>query len=145
MTFIELSEAEQILTKLKADTKPLWGTMNAQQVVEHLEINFHYSSGTKEATLITPKEHVAPTQKFLMGEKPLPKEYKAKFLTEKDFELRADNLNDAIGSLLSHLNEFLNNYEGTALQPAFGILDKEKWIMLNRKHFTHHFSQFGLV
>ena len=145
MSFIELQNAESILEKLNENTKPLWGTMNAQQMVEHLEVNFHYSSGAREATLITPVEHIVPTQKFLMSDKPMPKEFKAKFLSDKDFELRADNLADAIGSLLSHLNEFLNNFEGKALQPVFGDLDKEMWTMLNRKHFTHHFSQFGLV
>jgi len=33
----------------------------------------------------------------------------------------------------------------TALHPYYGNLNYEQWLLLHSKHFTHHFSQFGLM
>jgi hypothetical protein len=29
--------------------------------------------------------------------------------------------------------------------PYYGSLNKELWLKLHSKHFTHHFEQFGLI
>jgi hypothetical protein len=45
-----------------------------------------------------------------------------------------------------HFEElFENNPDLKTLHPYYGLLNAEGWQKLNHKHFTHHFTQFGLI
>jgi oxepin-CoA hydrolase/3-oxo-5,6-dehydrosuberyl-CoA semialdehyde dehydrogenase len=40
---------------------------------------------------------------------------------------------------------FKENPEATTKNAVFGELNYFEWKLLNRKHFMHHFEQFGLL
>lgn len=45
-----------LVSKINVDTLPLWGKMNAQQMVEHVAAFFKVSSGKLKIPLSTPAE-----------------------------------------------------------------------------------------
>ena len=63
--------------------------------------------------------------------------------------LRFKNLDQAKEKLIETLKEYLIYYRENPLvehyHPRFGMLNKEMMELFHRKHFTHHFEQFGLV
>ena len=63
--------------------------------------------------------------------------------------LRHKNLDMAKEALLNSLKEFQiyyrENPHAQHYHTKFGMLNKEMWELFQRKHFTHHFEQFGLI
>ena len=59
------------------------------------------------------------------------------------------NLDEAKSKLLETLKEYLiyfrENPQAEKFHPRFGLINKEMSELFQRKHFTHHFEQFGLV
>ena len=59
------------------------------------------------------------------------------------------SLKDAKEALIAAYDAFETYYkenpEATHANAVFGALDKEHWDLLNRKHFHHHYEQFGLL
>jgi len=43
------------------------------------------------------------------------------------------------------LNFLTKNTDFRAVHPFFGELTAEQWLLFQKKHFTHHLSQFGLL
>jgi len=40
---------------------------------------------------------------------------------------------------------YVDNPDGTMINPVFGHLDRYQFKLLNNKHTNHHFTQFGLI
>jgi oxepin-CoA hydrolase/3-oxo-5,6-dehydrosuberyl-CoA semialdehyde dehydrogenase len=40
---------------------------------------------------------------------------------------------------------FKENPEIKPINATFGPLNYEEWVAFHNKHFTHHFTQFGLI
>jgi len=40
---------------------------------------------------------------------------------------------------------YKENPEAEHMNFVFGKLNKEMWELMHKKHFTHHFEQFGLI
>ena len=49
---------------------------------------------------------------------------------------------DSTKTMFSFLSE---NSDFKAIHPFFGELNTEQWLLFQRKHFTHHLSQFNLL
>ena len=80
----------------------------------------------------------------------MPRSFDHPLLKEKELEeLRFANLSEAKAGLLSAIDDyetfFKDNPGIETPNTVFGMLDKQLWDLMNRKHFHHHFSQFGLV
>jgi hypothetical protein len=63
--------------------------------------------------------------------------------------LRHEEMALAIDELVLELIDFEDYYvedeKKTTLHPYYGHLNYDLWILLHKKHFSHHFAQFGLI
>lgn len=143
---------KQFLNKLKLldkDTMPLWGIMNAQQMVEQLIMAVEMSYGKLDVKCYTTKDRIPLVKRFLTGNKPLPKNFDNPALKNIDKNLKFPSLESAINTLHIDLDNyelvFTQNPDLTTIHPTFGILNKNEWDIFHKKHFTHHLSQFNLL
>lgn len=152
--FIEIDKKKikKILNGLSTHTKPEWGKITPQQMVEHLENTLKYSVGQPEAEkCYTSEDDLEKYQDSLYKHHKMPKEYLAPFLLEDGSlpELKYKNLDKAKVAFMEALQEYIIYYKENPLVEhmnyVFGKLDKEMWELMHRKHFTHHFEQFGLI
>ena len=135
------------LNNLSSDTSPAWGSMNAQQMIEHLSDSMDLSIGELKVELSIPEEKVAGAVTHLHSEKPFPKDFKANYATENT-SLRNEDLDEAIDELtmkwILFEEYFTENPNASNLHPVYGMLDEKGWLRMHSKHFTHHFLQFNL-
>lgn len=150
MTFIELDITELIplLDKLDPNTKPLWGNMSAQRMIEHLSDSIRVSSGKDFFPMEVPEDRIERMLAFLDSEKPMAKNISVSF-APADVELRNEEIELAIDEFLLEWidfeNHFAENPDTKEVHPYYGPLNYEQWLRLHAKHFTHHFEQFGLI
>ena len=150
MQFIEpnLEEILNITSKLTSETKPLWGSMNAQRMIEHLSDSLRMASGKDLFDLITPEDKLDRMLAFLDSDKPMAKNIEVNF-AGKDFTLRNEELELAIDELVDEWLYFEGVFEEQfalrTIHPYYGSLSYNEWIKVHKKHFTHHFQQFGLI
>src|ERR1043166_1535937 len=138
------------LPKLKADTAPLWGKMSAQHMLEHLAWPLRIAAGETIVPVFTPAEKVQKAKElFLMSDTPFKKFIRIPLLAEEPMSLEFSNMQEARTNLESWIKKFVLHFEETPAavhaHPVFGPLNYDEWIFFQGKHFTHHFSQFGLV
>ncbi len=138
------------LSSLDEDSKPLWGIMSPQHMVEHLQYVFEMAIGNIKAELYTPEEKLERLQASLYNYNPLPQDFQHPMLKKGSREdLRYDHLEDAKQNLVKSYREYQDYFkehpDAQHLHPVFGDLDKELWDLLHRKHFDHHFRQFSLI
>lgn len=141
----------QYVSKLTEDAKPQWGSLSVQGMVEHLEYALQIAYGEiQDFEIETPEKILEKVHDSLYNHEPMPRNHKAPSVFDKVFEtLRHENLSVAKEKLL----EAYDNYEAyfkenpTAItkNAVFGMLNKFECDLLNRKHFNHHFEQFGLI
>ena len=149
--FIELSKVNILnyLNKINNSQKPLWGTMSAQRMIEHLSdiVLISRSLNHKYPLKINPQK-VELAQAFIYSDKPLPKNFKVSFALDEN-RTRNLNISQAIFEFESewelYLKFFQSNPNVKTLHPYFGELDFKLWNLLHAKHFTHHFIQFDLL
>lgn len=149
MNYIEprLEVALRYLDKLNQDARPLWGSMSAQEMVEHLTDTLRIANGKSRFPLETPEKHLAKSLEFLMSDTPIQKDLQASFAPNERI-LRNENISDAIDEFTEEWISFEEHYDGNEkreLHPYFGELNFEEWQQLNKKHLSHHFLQFGLI
>lgn len=139
------------LQQLKAEKKPLWGKMNAQQMVEHLSDFIDLSVEKLHFPLAIPEEELPKYKAFLMSEKHFRENTKApsSVLGEEPLPVKLDSLETAIEklhvSVAGFFSFFAENPDKKTLHPAFGWLNYEEWLMLHFKHIYHHLRQFELI
>ncbi|MDZ4070622.1 MAG: DUF1569 domain-containing protein [Sediminibacterium sp.] len=147
-SFIKTTFPEWI-SHLPADTTPLWGKMNVQQMVEHVTGFFKVSTDQIHFPLVTPEEHLPKYKEFLRSDKQFRENTKAPVLPEEPLPVREPDLNTAKAHLKEAIENFFSFYERypdkKIIHPVFGPLNFEEWILLHYKHVTHHARQFSLL
>ncbi|MFT5167710.1 MAG: oxepin-CoA hydrolase/3-oxo-5,6-dehydrosuberyl-CoA semialdehyde dehydrogenase [Saprospiraceae bacterium] len=144
------SAVDASLNKLTEQSKAKWGIMSPQHMVEHLESQFQLAIGKQSATLAIPEDKIERYQESLFNYRAMPQEFKHPDLNKETTEpLRFENLAAAKAAFFLAYQEyeqfFKDNPDAASLNAMFGNLDKELWDLMHRKHFHHHFLQFGLV
>ena len=148
---INRNNIQNYLYKLKEDTKPSWGIMTAQHMVEHIEMQFRMATGEiNDFEITTPEEYIEKVVEILYNHKPMPKEHKHPLLkTDEVEELVHANLEEAKAKLLEAYDAyeayFKENPDTTTKNTVFGMLSKFEWDLLSVKHLNHHFTQFNLL
>ena len=136
------------LNQLSAQSKPAWGQMSAQRMVEHLADALYMSMGQGAFQLEVAEERIERMQAWLQTDKPMAKDIQVSFATPTT-PLRNDELETAIDEFTEAFLAFEECYEEnptkTALHPFYGQLNYAQWQRLHAKHFAHHFEQFGLI
>ena len=134
--------------QLTAETKPLWGTMNAQAMVEHLTDSIKMAYGKISFPIQVPEEKIEKMQAFLMSDKPFPQEFKASFVPEV-IELRHEEIELAVDEFvlewIDYEEFYAANPKATNPHPYYGNLDYVMWEQTHAKHITHHLTQFGIT
>lgn len=144
-----VDEVPKALEKLKAETKPEWGSMTAQHMIEHLVGSWRISNGRAQVQLMTPKERLPAYRQFLFSDEPYKKNLMNPIFANGLPPLRKESLDAAVQQLIDEMwmfFEYFNEHpEATFIHPVFGELDKEGWLTFQRKHMGHHLTQFGVL
>jgi hypothetical protein len=137
------------LILLRANTKPLWGKMTPQHMVEHLILAMRMSTGKLKLECFNSPEKLPTLKRFLMSSRPLPKLFVNPAIGENLLPLEYSSLEAAKNILnqeiIDYLNHFELNPEAKTVNVTFGELNKEEWDVFHKKHFIHHLSQFELL
>lgn len=138
----------QKLDTLQEETKPNWGSMHPQRMVEHLTDTLKIAVGENKQALVIPEDKLPGMLRFLDSEKEMMKNIEVPF-AKKDTPLRNEELALAIDEFTDAYLNYLEYYEinpnQTQVHAYYGSLNFDQWNRLNRKHITHHFKQFGLI
>lgn len=137
------------LNQLTDEMQPLWGKMSPQHMIEHLLLALKLSSGKIETGIYT-EERLLPVQKrFLISNRPLPKLFINPIIGENLLPLEYETLDEAKQKFLDEINYYEKyfglNPDFLQAHPVFGYLNKSEWDVFHKKHFEHHFSQFGIT
>ena len=138
----------EILENLDEKKSASWGKMTPQRMIEHLSDCIYMSCGIGNHELLIPEEKIKGMQAFLISDKEMPQNIQVPFAKENT-PLRNTDIELAIDEFTMAWVDFEEMYsedsKKTALHPYYGNLNYEQWLLLHSKHFTHHFTQFGLM
>jgi len=142
--------AKNLLEKAPATTKPIWGRMDMQQMIEHLWLALKMSTGKIKLEIVTPADKIEKVKLIaLLSNRPLPKGFQNVALPVEPIAYQFLSKTQAIEVLFSELDELIMLYEEdpnfTTLHNLFGPLNLNEWLWFHYKHFMHHLSRFGLV
>jgi oxepin-CoA hydrolase/3-oxo-5,6-dehydrosuberyl-CoA semialdehyde dehydrogenase len=137
------------LEKLKEDSQSEWGTMTPKKMLIHLIQSskmMHFGNNT----LLIKKEYTKKAIDFLYSEKDIKRGLiipnNLGFNFDADINENIEELKrELINSTNNMLTFFKKNTDFKAIHPFFGELNSKQWILFQRKHFTHHLSQFSLL
>ncbi len=136
-----------LLNRLEPSATPAWGTMNAQQMIEHLESTLLYSVSDQPVQVLVPPEKLPQMVEWLRTDKPLTRGFRNPLIMEGPN--RHPDLQTAIQHMQNALAGFFRFYAENpahqAIHIVFGTIGYEDWLRFHQKHFRHHFTQFGLL
>ena len=136
------------IRRLSSGSKPSWGSMSPQHMVEHLVSSWRISNGRSTAKVISSEEYREKAIKFLFSELPFEKNIKNPIHSKGLPPLRKESLEASIDQLANEINTFFEFWgskgEHKETHPLFGELDKHGWLTFQKKHMIHHLKQFGL-
>lgn len=152
-TFVEINRQtiENYLYQLSEETKPLWGNMTPQHMLEHLEYSTRISSGEiQDIEFSTPEKIMEKVHATLYNYRKMPRNFGAPERLEQELkQLKHDSLETAKAKLLEAYDEFEAYFkehpDATLKNIVFGDLNRYEWNLFHRKHYNHHFEQFGLI
>ncbi len=152
--FMPLSVAavKNALNNLTESSERTFGEMTPQLMVEHMEEVVRNGMGQlkPENFPALPEEKLEKLQDWLYTEDEIQPGAKYPLLQEDEtMQPKYKNLDQAKEKLLEAVKEYNVHYRenpsAETYHPRFGMLNKEMSELFQRKHFTHHFKQFGLV
>jgi oxepin-CoA hydrolase/3-oxo-5,6-dehydrosuberyl-CoA semialdehyde dehydrogenase len=138
------------LDKLTEQSTANWGIMTPQHMVEHLTHGLESAVNKIKLDIATPEEHLEKYTDSLYNYYPFPKNSKTPVLEDGILaDLRCESLAESKKQFLEAFDDFelyyKENPEAKSSNAVFGALDKDLWDLMNRKHFNHHFKQFGIL
>ena len=151
--FIEMTNEKiaECLSKLTENSKPKWGILTPQHLLEHLEHGYRIMSGeiqnfeiaTPEKILEKVHHSLYNYDKFPMGTKfPTMRKEELEDLLHPDFTSAKEKFIEAREAYKTFFKE---NPEAILKNMVFGELNKYESHLLERKHLNHHFDQFDIL
>lgn len=139
-----------LLKQIPSDTKPHWGKMTLQQMIEHFTDSVRISSGkTAHTDFVFPPEQLQKVREFMLSEKPFKENTINPLLPEAPAPVINISAEEAVSELQKEIHYFFTVFEKNNLQvtrsPFFGDLNYEENIHLLYKHAVHHLRQFGVT
>jgi hypothetical protein len=142
------NDLPRALADLDAASTPRWGSMSAQQMLEHLLWALEVSTGRATVECSLTDAEIARVLRFLYSDIPTPREFMNPALADGLPPLRYEDLDEARAALVRELTTFLDmpaSERRLLTHPVFGPLDHEQWHRAHYKHAHHHLQQFGLI
>ena len=151
--FVEMTEDKitECLSKLTEETKPKWGIMTPQHMIEHLEYTYQIAAGKiQDFEVATPEKILEKVKNSLYNYDKFPKNTRFPLLEKDTLDiLRYDDLATAIIRFKEeregYLEFFKEHPDATLSNVVFGELNRYEWSLMERKHLNHHFEQFGVL
>ncbi len=151
--FVEMNDEKiaECLNKLNENSKPSWGILTPQHLLEHLEHGYKIMSGViQDFEIATPEKILEKVHhslynydKFPMGTKfPTMKKDELEDIIHPDFETAKAKFFEARENYKTFFKE---NPEAILKNMVFGELNKYESYLLERKHLNHHFEQFEIL
>jgi len=138
-----------ILERLQEETQPIWGSMTSLQMLEHLIITLKLTKGEIEVQTVTSAEKHKDIKAFLLGDQLIPRHSKFPITDEELQKWHVPTLTIAKQKLTNEIETYLEfiqeQPEFIANHPYAGPMNSNELVVFHRKHFTHHFTQFGLI
>ena len=142
---------EEKLNQLTENHQAKWGMMTPQHMIEHLEMGLKIA--VEEITdfeVATPEKYLDKVQETLYNYEKMPRNFEMPLMKKGALEeLRYEDLNQAKSALMDAYEKFESYFKqhpsAVTKNAVFGALNFFEWKLLNRKHFNHHFEQFGLI
>jgi len=130
--------------RLQADTKPLWGTMNAAAMMAHLNDSLRMAFGDLPCKSKNLPLRYKPIRRLFIYYLPMPKGAP----TAPELIARCNGASleferQSFAQLLEHCAS-ITPASRFGEHPAFGDLDYHEYGALIAKHTDHHLRQFGL-
>ncbi len=134
------------INKLSSDSHPLWGKMNAAQMLAHCNVTYE---------LVYEDKHPKPNafirtilklfvKNIVISEKPFKKNSQTApaFIIKdsRDFDVEKTRLINHI----QKTQELGEDHFHNKVSHSFGALTKTEWNNMFYKHLDHHLSQFGV-
>lgn len=149
---LKFNTVRKLLNGLSENSEKKFGIMSPQMMVEHLEevVRKGFENTDAKDFEQIPEEQIEKLQDWLYTNNKIRPGAQYPLLKEGETPvLRHKNLDMAKEALLNSLKEFQiyyrENPHAQHYHTKFGMLNKEMWELFQRKHFTHHFEQFGLI
>ena len=137
------------LNLIGENTQPLWGKMSAQHMVEHLILAVRMGNGKLKLECINPPDKLPTLKKILMSSRPMPKGFVNPVIGQDNLPFNYSSLDEAISKLKEEIEVYFHFFEenpdAKPVNVTFGELNKTEWDQFQKKHFTHHLGQFGLL
>ncbi len=144
----EAETTTSVLTRLEAiahNTQPLWGKMNAAQMLAHLNVAYDmaYHEQKKKSSWVTKLLLKAFVKNIVVGDKPYKRNSRTApaFLITSEKEFEAEKLR-FIENVKITEQKGVAYFDGKE-SASFGPLTAKEWSNLFYKHIDHHFAQFG--
>ncbi len=151
--FVEMTDEKvaECINKLTENTKPSWGILTPQHLLEHLEQGYRIMSGEiQDFEIATPEKILDKVHNSLYNYDKFPRG--TQFPTMKKGELETlihPDLETAKAKFFeareNYKTFFKENPQATMKNMVFGELNKYESYLLERKHLNHHFEQFGIL
>jgi len=147
---VDRDSIQTALNNLTEDTKPTWGILTPQHMIEHLEWFCQIALGNIKTEQTTPEKHIDKMQASLYDYTGIPQNFEHPLLRKGKLEdLRYANLDIAKEALINGLDQvdalFKADQSATIPNPVFGDLNAYDWQLYSAKHAIHHFTQFNLI
>ncbi|MGF1555583.1 phenylacetic acid degradation bifunctional protein PaaZ [Paucihalobacter sp.] len=152
-TFVEMTDnnIKEYLSNLKETTKPKWGIMTPQHMIEHLEYTYKIAAGEiQDFEVATPEKILDKVHASLYNYQKFPRNTKFPTMEKDTLEaLIHPNLEQAVEKFLEQREKYKSffkaNPDAKLNNIVFGEMNRYEWYLLERKHLNHHFEQFGLL
>lgn len=145
------SEMMELVKPFEADRTPLWGTMNATQMLNHLSLAIKASNGALTAPLTSEPEKAVKLKRIvLLSDRPLMKGFDNPILALVPRTEEVITHEDAKIRLQENIDRFRKAFEGkgesfTYTHNMFGPLNYQEWLRFHYKHVHHHLAQFAII
>lgn len=134
------------INKLEPDSKPLWGKMNASQMLAHCNVSYEMIYDTIHPK---PNAFMKFILKFLVKNKVVSETpYSHNSQTAPQFIIKDNRSFDVERArLIAYINRTLQlgekEFEGKESH-SFGNLSSKEWNNMLAKHLEHHLGQFAV-
>ena len=142
----DVSSFIERMNNLKTNAPPLWGKMNAAQMLAHCCVPLESAVGKEKLkrAFIGYLFGAIALKKMVGNDKPFDKNLP----TDKRFVMKANhNFAEEKTRLISLIHKFSEaGPEGITRHPHpfFGKMTPGEWDIMMSKHLDHHFRQFGV-